>query len=99
MARYPPRAAARGPQPTPLEGSGIELPGMDILVRPEAPCDEAGIRRVNELAFGRAGEAGLVDALRGTAAWVPGLSLVTEQGAEITGHVLFSEVALDTGPA
>jgi putative acetyltransferase len=69
-----------------------------LIIRPEAPGDEAAIRRVNELAFDGGGEAGLVDALRGTAAWVPGLSLVAEDGGEVAGHVLFSVVALDTGP-
>ncbi len=35
-----------------------------ITIRREKSGDEAGIRRVNEEAFGRPGEADLVDALR-----------------------------------
>jgi len=34
-------------------------------VRKESPEDRAAVRRSNDLAFGRPGEAGLVDALRG----------------------------------
>lgn len=48
-------------------------------------------------AFGRAGEAGLVDALRGTPAWVPELSLVAETDGGIVGHVLLTRVDISSG--
>jgi len=37
-------------------------------------ADRDAIRRVNEAAFGRPGEADLIDALRGTPGWLPELS-------------------------
>jgi putative acetyltransferase len=69
-----------------------------IAVRSELPADRDAIRRVNELAFGQPSEADLVDALRGSKAWLPELSVVAEDESGIVGHALFSVVNLDTGP-
>lgn len=66
-------------------------------VRAERDGDAPDIRRVHESAFGRRQEADLVDALRGTAAWLPGLSLVAEEDGRVVGHVLFSRATLDGG--
>lgn len=68
-----------------------------IGIRTELPGDRDAIRRVNEVAFGRPGEADLIDALRGSAAWLPELSLVAEDESGVVGHALFSVVQLDTG--
>jgi putative acetyltransferase len=68
------------------------------IVRPELPRDRDAIRGVNELAFEGPAEADIVDALRDSDAWLPSLSLVAEDGAEIVGHALFSLVRLDSGP-
>jgi putative acetyltransferase len=54
----------------------------------------AAIRRVNELAFGRAAEADLVDALR--AHGRISLSLVAERGGEVVGHILFTRVLIES---
>jgi putative acetyltransferase len=62
----------------------------DVTIRAEAAEDEAAIRRVNEAAFGRKGEADLVEALR--AAGQATLSLVAEADGAIVGHILFSPV-------
>lgn len=62
-------------------------------VRPEVPADAGAVRRVNEAAFGRPGEADLVDALRRDAAGL--VSLVAEEGGEVVGHVLFSPAAVE----
>lgn len=64
-------------------------------VRPERPDDdEAAVREVNRLAFERDDEAKLVDELR-DGGYVR-LSLVAEEnGSEVVGHVLFSELAMD----
>lgn len=64
-----------------------------IEIRAERPEDAAAVRRVNELAFGRAEEAALVDALR--AAADPHVSLVATDGDEIVGHIFFSPVSLE----
>jgi putative acetyltransferase len=69
-----------------------------IAVRAESAADREAIRRVNERAFGGAAEADLVDALRGSPAWIPELSLVAADADVVVGHVLFSLVALDSGP-
>lgn len=63
---------------------------MDI--RPERDADRAGIRRVNELAFGRPAEADLVEALR--AAGAVFASLVAEEDGAVVGHILFSPATL-----
>lgn len=62
----------------------------NVIIRDEVKGDEAAIRRVNEAAFGRPGEAGVVDALR--AAGQATLSLVAESAGEVAGHILFSPV-------
>lgn len=61
---------------------------MDI--RDEQGKDAAGIRAVNELAFGTPNEADLVDAVR--AAGGVTLSLVALRGNRVVGHLLLSPV-------
>jgi putative acetyltransferase len=68
-----------------------------VATRPEQSGDEAAIRRVNEIAFERADEADLVDALRGSEAWLSEFSIVAEDDSGIVGHALFSLVELDGG--
>jgi putative acetyltransferase len=70
-----------------------------IAVRSELPGDEPAIRRVNERAFDQPTEADIVDALRGSDAWLPALSIVAADESGIVGHALFSRIHLDTGPA
>lgn len=65
-----------------------------VEIRAERAGDEAAVRRVNELAFGRAEEAALVDALRAAAR--PHVSLVAVDGGRVVGHVFFSPVSLET---
>ncbi|TDD64863.1 N-acetyltransferase [Actinomadura darangshiensis] len=62
-------------------------------MRPETPGgvpgDAAAVRAVVAAAFPTAGEADLVDALRGDAAWVPGLSMVAEApDGRVAGYAL-----------
>lgn len=63
-------------------------------VRAEAAEDRAAVRRVNELAFARAGEADLVDALREGAR--PHVSLVAEEDGRVVGHIFFSPVVVES---
>lgn len=64
-------------------------------VRRERPDDLAAIRAVNELAFGTAAEADLVDALR--ARGQATLSFVAAEGHRVVGHILFSPVTIESG--
>lgn len=73
---------------------------MEFTVRPETAADEAAIREIETLAFGRPLEAGMVDKVRQSPGFVPVLSLVAERDEKIVGHVLFSKVTIeDAGEA
>ena len=65
-----------------------------MIVRQERPQDIAGIRRLNEQAFGQPAEADLVDLLRARGKVI--LSLVAAQGDLIVGHILFSPVMIES---
>jgi putative acetyltransferase len=68
--------------------------------RPEGPGDLRAIRDVNLAAFPTAEEADLVDALRGSDAWIEGLSIVTEDAdGAVVGHALLSRCHIDGAPA
>lgn len=70
-----------------------------MQIRPETPTDVDAIREVTIAAFtgtphstldadGVPIEAGLIDALRADAGWIPSLSLVAEVDGRIVGHVV-----------
>jgi putative acetyltransferase len=63
-------------------------------IRAEEPADRSAVFRVNVEAFGQEGEARLVDALRGSSAFIPELSLVAVRGGEVTGHILFTRISI-----
>ena len=66
-----------------------------VVIRAEREEDAAAVRRVNELAFGGAAEANLVDALRRSGAQ-PLVSLVaTDEDGAVVGHILFSPVTVE----
>lgn len=65
-----------------------------LRVRDEQPYDREQVRTVNETAFGRPGEADLIDRL-----WVEGAvlaSFVAEVDNQIVGHILFSRMTVET---
>jgi len=64
------------------------------LVREENPDDHAAIRKVNQLAFQGDVEARLVDDLRSNGAVIA--SLVAVEGGNIVGHILFSDLLIET---
>jgi len=65
------------------------------VIRPENPEDAAAIRSVNEAAFGGADEADLVEKLRFRHGFT--LSLVAICDNQVVGHILFSQVTIDSG--
>ncbi len=65
-------------------------------LRPERPEDIAGIRAVLTAAFGGPVEAGLVEALRDSDAWLPSLSVVAVAGGRVVAHALLSRITLVT---
>jgi putative acetyltransferase len=67
---------------------------MNVTARPETNEDLDPIRQVIRQAFGREEEARLVDALR--ADGHARLSLVAEEGGQVIGHILFSNLPIVT---
>ena len=67
-----------------------------VTIRPETAADRPAIYDVNRLAFGRAAEARLVDAVRVSPGFIPALSLVADDAARVVGHILFSRIAIRT---
>lgn len=54
------------------------------------------MREIHELAFQGVSEAQLVETLRDSNDFMPGLSVVAVQGQKIVGHILFSLVSIHT---
>ena len=70
---------------------------VEILIRPETIKDAGAITEINQQAFGRPYEAGVVEKVRESAGFVPELSLVAERDGVLIGHALFSEVTIEGG--
>jgi putative acetyltransferase len=67
-----------------------------IVLREERPPEHAAVRAVVEDAFADEPVVGeLVDALRASRDFVPGLSFVAERDDEVVGHILFTRSLLD----
>jgi putative acetyltransferase len=66
-----------------------------ITIRPEHPRDAAGVRYVNERAFGQPLEANLVEKLRERCH--EALSLVADEGDRVVGHIMFTPVVVEDG--
>lgn len=68
-----------------------------ITIRQETPFDIAAIHSLNRKAFGgRDAEAKLVDNIRKSEHFIPELSLVADEKGQILGHILFSQIRIDT---
>ena len=69
-----------------------------LLIRPETTADISAIHEVNKLAFdGRDAEPGLVAAIRASTSFIPELSLVAEENNRVLGHILFSQIHIQSG--
>lgn len=68
-----------------------------ITLRKETKTDYAGIRRINDLAFGRKAESKLIDLLRKKEDFVPDLSILAEVNKQLVGHILFTPVKIESG--
>ena len=65
-----------------------------FTIRDETPDDYVAIRNVNRLAFGGDAEAKLVDLLRIDRSVI--ISLVAEEEGQVIGHILFTELPIET---
>lgn len=68
-----------------------------LTIRPAEEGDRASIHEVETRAFGRADEADLVAQLAAAGDVV--LELVAERDGKTVGHVLFSRLVVESGPA
>src|SRR5437867_480827 len=64
----------------------------DVVIRERTPADDAAIRRLNDSAFGGSAESQIIDELR--AAGLAAIELVACDRILITGHILFSALAV-----
>lgn len=69
---------------------------MNITIRCEEEKDFSEVFALNHAAFGEDNEARLVDFLRISESYVPGLSLVATDHEKITGHILFTKIRINT---
>ena len=67
-----------------------------IEIRPEEPPDIPAIEEVHRSAFGGEVEARIVEAVRASAGFIPGLSLVAVEDGRVVGHALLSPVEIRT---
>ncbi len=68
---------------------------MDIVIRPETPADLPAVREVLNLAFPDEDVAGLAEALRESAEYIPELALVAVCDGAVIGHVMFTTSHVD----
>ena len=69
-------------------------PSVLVEYRTEQGEDLAGIADVHRQAFGREAEANIVNALRVSPHFIPGLSLVAILSGRVVGHILLTRVAV-----
>ncbi|MBC1489479.1 N-acetyltransferase [Listeria sp. FSL L7-1485] len=68
-----------------------------MMIRTEQPKDYQAIRQLNEQAFKGTVEADLIEHIRESEFYQPGLSLVAEaEDGQLIGYIMFSEISLET---
>ena len=93
----PKRRRSRNSRKWATEGATAPVPEAARSLwrlREEAPADYDAIREVNRLAFGGEVEARLVDRLREDGEVIASLVAVGEE--RVVGHILFSELPIET---
>ena len=65
-----------------------------IKIQPEKREYYTAIDEINVLAFGLENEARLVENLRKSPDFIPGLSLVAVKDKRVVGHILFSRITI-----
>jgi putative acetyltransferase len=83
--------------PGPRASQGMHLPPPGVVIRAERPGDAAAIGDLHRAAFPAEDVGRLVDLLRDSPGYVPGLSLVAEMGGRIVGHVMVTMATLRDG--
>jgi putative acetyltransferase len=68
-----------------------------VRIRVERPRDAAAVYEVNRMAFGRDDEARLVEKIRSTSGFIPELSLIALIGNQVVGHIVLSQIHVDSG--
>jgi putative acetyltransferase len=68
---------------------------MSLRIRPEEPSDLPAISNLVTAAFGQPHEATLIELIRRSPFYVPGLALVAEENGEVVGQALFSYIGLN----
>ena len=79
---------------TPCNTPAMAHTVTSIAIRPESPDDGDAIRHLVAAAFGRDGEAELVERIRASPEYVPEMALVAEVGGEVVGHVMVSHAVI-----
>jgi putative acetyltransferase len=67
-----------------------------VTVRAERKEDIEAIDKVNRKAFGQEEEVVLVQRIRDSSDFIPELSLVAVKDSRVVGHILFSQIHIDT---
>jgi putative acetyltransferase len=67
-----------------------------ITIFPEKEEFHCTIREINIRAFGRKNEADLVENLRRSSNFIPELSLMAIKEGRVVGHILFSQIGIQT---
>ena len=62
------------------------------IIRTETIHDFKAIYDINQKAFGQNDESELINKLRQSDAFIPGLSLVAQKGEKLVGHILFTRI-------
>lgn len=75
---------------------------MEITIRQETPNDYVQVYKVvrqafSEMELSNGDEQDLVERLRGSEAFVPGLSLVADVGGIVVGHILLTKLVVNNG--